>query len=857
MNLKRFLVLILLTFVLITTVTPVAAKYPISLSPYLFTHGESAGDKSKQPSNLLQRGKQFYEAGKLTQAALIWEEAAKSFGRKGELRNLALSYNYLSVVYQDLGNWSAATLAVNRALKLLDKINDSSLEAQVHNTQGSLLLKTGNAQTALDTWKQAEKIYREVDDVRGIVLSQINQAQALQSLGFYRRAISHLEQVAPYLKELPDSLLKARGLRSLATSLQAVGDLANSQKVLSQSLNIAQNLNSRTDVAQTLLLLGNSAKISQDFTTALNYYQQAAIIAPDARSKLSGKINQLSLLLKTKQSSSALQLLPDIKKILSNQSPSRFSVYSRVNLAQSLIKNGELGIEYKELAQILATGVKQARYLEDKRVESYAVGQLGHVYEQTQQFTQALNLTTNALTLAQDIQADDIAAIWLWQEGRILKAQGNQEAAITAYSQAVNNLQSLRQDLVLMNPEVQFSFRDEMEPVYRGLVQLLLQDVDNLSPEIKQQRLEKSRQAIEGLQIAELENYLRAACLTYQPQPIEQIDQNAAVIYPIIVDDRLEVILSLPNRPLQHYGTKVSPEEESQVFNQLRQSLNPAFLPEEVLPPAQKVYDWLIRPQSAELQRSQIKTLVFVLDGFLRSLPMSVLHDGEKFLIEKYNIALTPGLQLFESRNLRTQKLKALTGGLAQARQGFSALPGVETEITQISKFIKAQTLLNEQFTRPQVQNKIESAPFSIIHLATHGQFSSKAEETFLLTWENKINVKDLGKWLKSPSSALRNRQPIELLVLSACQTAKGDNRAALGLAGVAVRSGARSTLATLWSVQDKSTADLVSEFYRFLSQGGATKAQALAQAQLSLLKNPQYQHPYYWSPFVLVGNWR
>lgn len=849
MRIYRFLILILLTFVLTTTVTPVAAKYPISFKPYLLTHTEQ--------SNIILQGKQLYDEGKLTQAAQIWEEAVLLFERKGADRNQVLSYNYLSIVYQDLGNWEAAKKAVNKALELVKTVDDSFLYAQILNTSGNLQLKTGNAQTALDNWKQAEQVYRKLDDVTGIVLSQINQAQALQNLGFYRRAKSKLEQVTQDLTQLPDSLLKARGLRSLGTTLQVVGDLSNSQKVLLQSLKIAQKLNSSADIAQALLVLGNSARIKDDLTTALDYYQQAATVAVDSRSKLSAKINQFSLLLSIKQPKVALELLPEIKKLLANLTPSRFSVHSRVNLAQSIMGNGEWGIGNRELGEILATAVKQARELQDKRAESYAVGQLGHLYEQTKQFSEALNLTRDALILAQGIKADDITATLLWQQGRIYKARGNQESAITAYSQAVNNLESLRQDLVQMNPDVQFSFRDEVEPVYRELVQLLLQNVDNLTPEIKQQRLEKSRQVIEGLQVAELENFLRAACLTYQPQPIEQIDKNAAVIYPIIIDNRLEVVLSLPNRPLQHYGTKVSPKEENSVFNQLRQSLNPAFLPSEVLPPAQKVYDWLLRPVEAELQRSKIKTLVFVLDDFLRSLPMSVLHDGEKFIIEKYNIALTPGLQLFESRNLPPQQLKALTGGLTQARQGFSALPGVETEIAQISNLLKNQTLLNEQFTRPQVQNKIESAPFSVVHLATHGQFSSKAEETFLLTWQDRINVKDLGKWLKSPSSNLRNREPIEMLVLSACQTAKGDNRAALGLAGVAVRSGARSTLATLWSVRDKSTAELITEFYRLLTQTGTTKAEALRQAQLSLLKNPQYQHPYYWSPFVLVGNWR
>ena len=847
--LYRYLVLILLALVLTTTITPVAAKYPISLNPSLI-----ATEKS---SMLLEQGKQLYDQGKLNQAAQVWEKAVIEFERKGKLRNQVLANNYLSVVYQDLGKWEVANTSINQALKLVKEVDDRLLYAQVLNTKGSLELKRGNAQTALNTWKQSEQIYRQLDDVTGIVLSQINQAQALQNLGFYRRGRVKLEQVAIELDKLPDSLIKARGLRSLGNILQAVGDSDNSQKFLLQSLNIAQKLNSSRDVAQALLILGNSAKVNNNISTALDYYQQAAAIAPDNRSKLSAKINQFSLLIKTEQSASALELYTEIKNLFLVLPSSRFSVYSRVNLAQSLIDNKLAGIDYRELGEILAIALKQARELKDIRAESYAVGQLGHLYEKTNQFSEALNLTRNGLNLANNIQASDIAATLLWQQGRLYKAQGNQQAAITAYSQAVDNLESLRQDLVQMNPNIQFSFRDEVEPVYRELVQLLLQDVDNLNPQIKQQRLEKSRQIIEGLQVAELENFLRAACLTYQSQPIEQIDKNAAVIYPIIIHNRLEVVLSLPNRPLQHYGTKILPEEETKIFNQLRQSLNPAFLPSEVLPPAQKVYDWLIRPIEAELETSNIKTLVFVLDGFLRSLPMSVLHDGEKFIIEKYNIALTPSLQLFESRNLPPQQLKALTGGLTEPRQGFSALPAVDTEITQISKLIKNQTLLNEQFTRPQVQNKIESAPFSVIHLATHGQFSSKAEDTFLLTWKDRINVKDLGKWLKSPSSNLRNREPIELLVLSACQTAKGDNRAALGLAGVAVRSGARSTLATLWSVQDKSTADLVTEFYRLLTQDGINKAQALRQAQLSLLKDTKYQHPYYWSPFVLVGNWQ
>ncbi|MEC4884683.1 MAG: CHAT domain-containing protein [Scytonema sp. PMC 1070.18] len=406
---------------------------------------------------------------------------------------------------------------------------------------------------------------------------------------------------------------------------------------------------------------------------------------------------------------------------------------------------------------------------------------------------------------------------------------------------------------------LQFSFRQQVEPVYRQLVELLLQNVDTLPEDLKQERLQSSRKAIEALQLEELQNFFREACLSCKLKPIEEIDPKAAVVYPIILDKRLDVVLSLPGQLLLHYGTELSKAKVESVFKQFRQFLNPVFLPSEVLPPAQQVYDWLLRPGAAELERHGIKTLVFVLNGFLRNLPMAALHDGKQYLVERYNIALTPSLQLLESRSLNPKPLHALIGGLSQERQGFIALPGVDKEINKIQDQVSANILLNNNFTTYNLQKQVESAQYSVVHLATHGQFSSKAENTFLLTWDGRINVKDLEQLLKAEgkSTSVRDRTPIELLVLSACQTAKGDNRAALGIAGVAVRSGARSTLATLWSVQDLSTAQLMAEFYRLFTQQKTTKAEALRQAQLSLLNSSQYNHPYYWSPFILVGNWQ
>ncbi|MFB8787388.1 MAG: CHAT domain-containing protein [Potamolinea sp.] len=495
----------------------------------------------------------------------------------------------------------------------------------------------------------------------------------------------------------------------------------------------------------------------------------------------------------------------------------------------------------------------------DSRAQAYALVSLGGLYEQKGQWLEAQKLTQQSLVLAQAFNAPEIAYRSSWQLGRLLKATGDEKGAIAAYTEAVNTLKSLRNDLAAINSEVQFSFREGVEPVYRELVGLLLQPpASSSSPLVgeitSQERLEVARKVIESLQLAELDNFFRSACLNTKPVQIDAVDQKAAVIYPIILADRLEIILSLPQQRLRRYTTSLPKEQIESTLRQLRSQLfNP--ISQRFLPLSQQVYNWLIRPIETDLSKSEVKTLVFVLDGSLRNVPMAVLHDGKQYLTQKYAIALTPGLELLEPRSLVRGRLKILKAGLSEARQGFNALPAVKMELEQIQSQIPGKVLLNQEFTKTAIQKAIDAVSFPVVHLATHGQFSSKAEETYILTWDDRINVNELSNLLEKTD--LRRSTPIELLVLSACETAKGDNRAALGIAGVAVRAGARSTLATLWQVNDRATAVLMVRFYQELTKPGVTKAEALRRAQLSILQDRQYgEHPYYWASFVLVGNW-
>ena len=847
--------LVLVTFFLVTTLLPgIAAEHPT-------THPSQSIASS---SDRLKQGKTLYEMGRFSEAAGVWRQAVKHYQVQGKTLNQALSLSYLSLAYQDLGDWEQAAAAIAHSLDLLQPEESLSqlgitLLAQALNTQGSLQLAMGQPEAALNTWQRAADIYLQASDEVGRLGSQINQAQALQTIGLYRRAQKVLEQVNETLQTQPDSRLKASGLRSLGGVLKVVGNLQTSRQVLEESLAIAQRLNLPADISAAQFSLGNTLRALGELETALAFYQQAADTAPTQIARLEADLNRLSLLVETEQWAPAQALVPQIKTQLADVAPSRMAVYAQVNLAESLLASEPSSAEensspvlvpVSELAPLLATAVQQAKDLRDTKAESYALGQLGKLYEQTRQWPYAEDLTQQALGLAQAANAKDLAYRWQWQMGRIFKQRANTPKAIATYTEATNTLKTIRSDLIATHPEVQFSYRESVEPVYRELVGLLLK-----SEVVTQQNLKQARAVIEELQLAELENFFRSACIDARPQQIDQVDQAAAIIYPIILPDRLEVVLSLPNQLLRHYSAALTQTQVEDTLEQLLQAFNPAFADQKRLQLSQEVYNWLIQPAETVLAASGVETLVFVLDGALRNLPMAALYDGQQYLIEKYSIALTPGLQLLEPRSLEPSQLQALMLGLTESRQGFAALPGVAAEVNQISSEVPAQVFLDDAFTKTNLEDQIQATDFPVLHLATHGQFSSDLRETFLLAWDEKITLEEFDHLLKVGERSQTN--PIELLVLSACQTAEGDNRAALGLAGLAVRSGARSTLATLWSVQDQSTAVLMTEFYQaLLQQSGINKAEGLRQAQLALLKDPRYQHPFYWSPFVLVGNW-
>jgi CHAT domain-containing protein len=773
---------------------------------------------------------------------------------------------------------SATNLQATTAVNINAAVSSNPLlkAAQTLNQSGAKFLAVGNADQALADWQQAYKLYSQVKDNRGIIGTQINQAQALQSLGFYRRSLLTLQAVNTSLQQQPDSELKVQGLLALGNSLRALRMLEQkltttsseislgAKETLTQALKIATTIKDREAIDRINLSLGNTLNlISGQDQTAIDTYEKIGLAA-DPLVRTQAQINLYRIKSAQNVAPNTLEFLTNTRKILDRVAPSRGTIYAYINLAET-IKNNQAADDLNReialpVAKLLTTAIEQAQTIKDRRGEAQAIGSLGSLYAVTGQKREAKNLTQKALVITENLPAPDLAYRLYWQLGKIAIASNpnkrDLEIAISAYRQAIDRLKLLRNDLNAIDADLQFSFRDSVEPVYREYVSLLLKDGQNIST----QNLATARDIIESLQVAELENFLRQGCLDTYTVQLDRIDRSAAVIYPIILPDQVATIAAIPGQPLRYHSRKIETAKIEETISRLQQKiLDPNLNAQQEIAlkkQSKQIYDLLLAPLAKDLAIAKTKTLVFVLDGSFRNIPMSVLYDGNKYLVENYNLALTPGLQLVPPQDAAERlRSSALLGGISEGRQNFSPLPGVKPELAAISRLIPHQQLLNEQFNNNSVASNLVRSNAPIVHLATHGQFSSKAEDTFILTWDSRLDLEKLSNLLKDRGT--RSGNSIELLVLSACQTASGDNRATLGLAGVAIKARAKSTIASLWSVSDDATRDLMINLYQGLAIKNVSKGAALRQAQQALLRDPKYRSPYYWASFVLVGNWQ
>lgn len=738
--------------------------------------------------------------------------------------------------------------------------------------------RQGKLEQAADAWRVSTDAYRDAGDWERYCNSALRLAGAYQALGNYRLA---MDVLCPLREEARGDkrqymLLTAAMGRALCFTISHHDPVGDPAVYLNESLATARDLQDSATEAAILNDLANLHAARGQIDEARKKYEQSAnLAASQGDAKMAARVLCNGTLLDPRSINGAADAVMHLPP-----SPEQGRLF--VTLGHVIDKVGNSG----QGESFYRRAIDLAQQFQDDRLASFAWGYLGKHFEQLEKYDDAMAATRHARFASQKLQRDDSLYRWEWQLGRLHLAKGNSDAALAAYERAIRSIGSnnVRNDVALSYaaPLSTGNFRTEVGQLYYSMADLLLTQADSAEPQQVQSLLRRARDAIELFKAAELTNYFQDDCLKLVEASKKDIDAalqsdpRTAVVYVIPLRNRIEVLVSFAsedgsNQP-QMWRAKPVEQPASELTKtalEFRELVTEAA--EFDNPAAERLYDWLIRPIESKLQERKITTLVFVPDGELRSVAFSALRDAsrKRYLVEDYAIAITPGLSLsVPSLVTGERNVRILAGGLSQEKKlniggeemTFSALLGVPRELSDVAAIYgqKRSTMFeNDRFLKQNFTQALDDNSYPVVHLATHAKFNADVRKTFVVTQDNEpLDMAQLEKLIQP--SQFRGR-PVELLSLSACETAEGnDGRAALGLAGVAIRAGARSALGTLWLADDETAATLIPVFYRQLNSSPVvSKSEAMRAAQIQLIKSPYKNHPRFWAPFVIVGNWR
>lgn len=717
---------------------------------------------------------------------------------------------------------------------------------------------------------------------RGVALR--NSGNVQQAIEYFRGLDARNSENPAVIGELGASLLQARRYAEAEPALRAAYDKS-----------VGRNR------ARYAVELGNLFAARHRVKEALEFFKQARTLADgDPLLAIVARINETRLVERKQRPALLGALSHDISDIVAPR------VRARLQLSVGTLASevGSLKTAYENLdeARRLAHGAGETR------MEVEALDGLAQLYEGQGRKSEALSLTRRGVARAHTNEGTftDVLIRLEWRQGRLLAAQGASEEARAAYLRAVEYVESIRGDIPIEYESGRSSFRDTLEPIYLGLVDLLLKKADGANEIERPALLRRARDIAELSKQSELQDYLGERCsvdAVHSGAP-SGVESGTAIVYPIVLNDRIEVIFESSAGIARHKTAMGAPALREMVIS-LTESMRNGE--PEYREGAEKLYTILVRPFKRTLSEQSVHTLLVVPDGVLRLLPWAALYDGKEFLIEKYAVVTNSGLSMTNQTVVRASGFTSLIAGVAEPgpvvdRLGLLldsagepdalptsidqiargqkthkrfpatraidmeasersvrlkerlALPGVRREVETLSTILPGTLLLDANFTTTRLRSEFDKGQYRIAHIATHGFFGGSAETSFILAYDNLISMDGLQQMLLS--KGVRNN-PVDLLTLSACETAEGDDRSPLGFAGAAIKAKARSVLGTLWPVSDEAAHRVMQRFYSGLVRDGLSKAEALRRAQLALVSQQEMAHPFYWAPFVIVGNWR
>ncbi|WP_204150744.1 tetratricopeptide repeat protein [Leptolyngbya sp. CCY15150] len=810
------------------------------------------GNRRGEGSALTNLGSAYLHLSQYERAIDFYEQALVITRESGNRTVEGAILGNLGVAYRNLGQYERAIDFYEQALAISREISDRASEGADLTNLGNAYLSLGQYERTIDLLEQALTIFRElgVRAEEGTVLG--NLGVAYRNLGQYERAIDFHEQHLIIAREIGDRAGEGRALGNLGIAYNSLGRYERAIDFYEQSLAIAREIGNRAGEGHALGNLGFAYRGLDQDDRALEQYGQALTLFNElgARAEEATALSYIGVLLND-QNQTELAII-FLKASVDVREAIRGDIRGLdTDLQQSFTDT--VADDYRLLADLL---LQQDRILEAQRVldllkvqelDEYLAGDIRR-NAQTASGVAYLQPEQTILERYGQLQANAIA---LGQERARLNAQQRQAPLTPAQSQRLDELVSLEQDLA----------RDFNSFVWSDDIQDLLAP---LSPQVL-------RQTVDLEDLAALRNNLG--------------ELDAALIYPLVLEDRIELVITTANTEPLRRTVQIPRTQLNAAITRFRQALEDPR--NDAQTPAQELYGWLIEPLEADLEAAGVTTLIYAPDASLRYIPPAAFHDGDQWLAQRFQVnhITAQSLQELTAQPFEAPRILAAAFADPSITYNIDGIPlqGLSfagVEVTQLAAALpdRTVTLLDRAFDLNTVLRELGG--INILHLATHGvMVEGEAQDSFILFGSGEApTLADVATW---------SLEDIDLVVLSACDTGLGgfDNNGEqiLGLGYQFQRRGAKAVIASLWQVSDQGTQVLMTAFYDALNQD-MTKNAALQAAQMALITGDftavggergtasivvlnsatgeavttdgsDLSHPYYWAPFILIGN--
>jgi CHAT domain-containing protein/uncharacterized protein HemY len=820
------------------------------------------GERWIEAVSLFHLGNVYQSLGQ-HQKAINYYQKALVIAREINNRKIELSsLNNLGIVYYSLEQYQNAIEYYQKSLVIAKEIQDPQEEANSSGNLGNAYQSLGQYAKAIEHYQDSLVIARKLGDKEGEVKSLCSIGNTYEYLGQYPKAIKYIQKCLAIVRELNYREGEAISLNSLGVVYYSLGQYRRAIEYYQQSLTITREIDDREGEANALNNLGNAYNSLEQYPKAIDYYQQSLTITREIDDR-EGEANTLNNLGNVNQSlgwyRKAIDYYQQSLTISRRIGDQRGEANTLNNLGSAYDSLGQYGkgIDYHQQALTIR------RNIGDRQGEAGSLNNLGVTYRDNKQPAEAIKNLEASLNIYLDMRSElsrndrkqflasnertviTLATI-LIQQSQPEKAFQWLNLATTAdladynrlidakvtdpdAQKALDNWNADNQQLEGMRRQLQNKFSEELAREIRQFEEKVYRDAETIGQKYPE--------------VAEL--------FETKPTDIAQLQKNIApdtlVIQPVPLRDKVALFL-VTREKLIVIQSDAKRDELNKLVSEYRTQLAD-YKNADYLVTGSKLYEILIRPIESQIATSSPKNIAIIATGQLRYIPFETLYDkkNKQVFLKKYPIYYLTRISTSTPPSTERKPLQGLA--FANPKPTQEELKGTEIEAETISKtFPGSEKYLGTNATLDIF--KKQAFRFSILHLGTHGCFDlagcpnlGMQANTILFANKEEYKIAD---------AALLGLKNTELITLSACQTAKeanADGQEISGLAYVLERAGAKSVIASLWSAEDNTSAEIMTHFYQNLHKG-MSKSEAMQKAKLSQIKS----HPFFWSPFILIG---